>query len=136
VLVIPVLVLLFSGVRSAYARIGQVLEVDERPQRPRPVGSVVVVPVVGISRLAEESLSAALSMGDRVVAVHVVLSGENDDRAAAAHLQQRWAEWRPDVTLVLLEAVDEHGRSSRVLARRSFRTCAPSPSRVPSGCCC
>ncbi|HET6257506.1 APC family permease [Pseudonocardia sp.] len=115
VVVIPVLVLVFSGVRTAYTRIGEVLEVDERPQRPRPVASVVVVPVVGISRLAEESLSAALSMGDRVVAVHVVLSGENDDRAAADLLQQRWAEWRPDVTLVLLEAVDEQGRPSRVL---------------------
>jgi hypothetical protein len=115
VLVIPLLVLLFTGVRRSYARIGQVLEVDRCPGRPRPVASVVVVPVVGISRLAEESLSAALSMGDRVVAVHVVLGDETEDRTAAVALRERWQEWRPDLPLVLLAAVDERGRQSRVL---------------------
>ncbi|MFD1520591.1 APC family permease [Pseudonocardia yunnanensis] len=115
VLVIPLLVLLFVAVRRSYARIGQVLEVDQCPQPPRPTASVVVVPVVGISRLAEESLSAALSMGDGTVAVHVVLGEESEDRAAADSLQDRWQEWRPDVPLVLLPAVDERGRPSRVL---------------------
>jgi amino acid transporter len=115
VLVIPLLVLLFSTVRRAYTRIGTVLEIDECPQRPRVEASVVVVPVVGISRLTEESLSAALSMGDRVVAVHVLLGEEPDDRAAAADLQRRWQEWRPDVSLVLLSGVDEDEHPSRVL---------------------
>jgi hypothetical protein len=99
----------------AYARIGAVLEIDQCPQRPRTDPSVVVVPVVGISRLTEESLSAALSMGDRVVAVHVQLGTETEDRAAAADLQRRWQEWRPDEALVLLLGVDEDGRPSRVL---------------------
>ncbi|GAA1231015.1 APC family permease [Pseudonocardia alaniniphila] len=115
VLVIPLLVLLFVGVRRSYARIGHVLEVDQCPQPPRPTASVVVVPVVGISRLAEESLSAALSMGSRTVAVHVVLGEESEDRAQADAFQDRWQEWRPDVPLVLLTAVDERGRPSRVL---------------------
>ena len=53
------------------------------PQRPRTDPSVVVVPAVGISRLTEESLSAALSMGDRVVVVHVPPGTETEDRAAA-----------------------------------------------------
>jgi amino acid transporter len=114
-LVIPVLVLLFAAVRRSYTRIGQVLEVDGCPRRPRPTATVVVVPVVGISRLAEESLSAALSMGDRVVAVHVVLGDESEDRAAAHALRERWQEWRPDLPLVLLAAVDERDRPSRVL---------------------
>ncbi|HEY0813158.1 MAG TPA: amino acid permease [Pseudonocardia sp.] len=115
VLVVPLLVALFTTVRRAYARIGAVLEIDQCPQRPRTERSVVVVPVVGISRLAEESLSAALSMGDRVVAVHVQLGTEAEDRAAVADLQRRWHEWRPDVALVLLLGVDEEGRPSRVL---------------------
>ncbi len=115
VLVIPLLVLMFTGIRRAYTRIGQVLEIDACPPRPRTEASVVVVPVVGISRLTEESLSAALSMGDRVVAVYVVLGEEADDRVAAADLRRRWQEWRPDVRLVLLCAVDEHDRPSRVL---------------------
>jgi len=115
VVVIPLLVVLFSAVRRAYARIGTVLEIDACPQRPRIDASVVVVPVVGISRLTEEMLSAALSMGDRVVALHVVLGEESDDRAAAADLRRRWQEWRPDVSLVLLAGVDEDDRPSRVL---------------------
>ncbi len=115
VLVVPLLVVLFNGVRRAYARIGRVLEIDACPQRPRTDASVVVVPVAGISRLTEEMLSAALSMGDRVVALHVVMGDEADDRAAAADLQRRWQEWRPDVSLVLLAGVDEDDRPSRVL---------------------
>ena len=115
VLVIPLLVLLFVGVRRSYARIGHVLEVDHFPRPPRPTASVVVVPVFGISRPADESLSAALSMGDRTVAEHVVLGEESEDRVAADAFQDRWQEWRPDVPLVLLPAVDERGRPSRVL---------------------
>lgn len=115
VVVIPLLVALFAAVRGSYRRIGRILEIDCDLRRPRSDPSVVVVPVVGISRLTEESLSTALSMGDRVVAVHVVLGTEADDRRAAAQLRERWQDWRPDVPLVLLEAVDERGRPSRVL---------------------
>ena len=84
VLIIPLMVAGFPMVRRAYDRIGRVLEIDARPQRPRVAPSVVVVPIIGITRLAEESLSAALSLGDRVVAPHVVFGDEDDDRAAAA----------------------------------------------------
>lgn len=134
VLVIPLLVVLFSAVRRAYTRIGKVLEIDACPRRPRIDASVVVVPVVGISRLTEEMLSAALSMGDRVVALHVELGDEADDRAEAADLQRRWQEWRPDVSLVLLAAVDEDDHPSRVLgpaiARYLRRLAEPGTERV------
>jgi amino acid transporter len=59
-LVIPLMVAGFQTVRRAYDRIGRVLEVDARPQRPRVEASVVVVPIVGITRLAEEPLGGAL----------------------------------------------------------------------------
>ncbi len=121
VVVIPLLVALFDGVRRSYARIGEVLEIGACPRRPRNDPSVVVVPVVGISRLTEESVSAALSMGDRVVAVHVVLGDEDDDRARVASLQRNWREWQPDVRLVLLAADDEQGRPSRVLGPSIIR---------------
>ena len=47
--------------------------------------------------------------------MHVQLGTETEDRAAAADLQRRWQEWRPDEALVLLLGVDEDGRPSRVL---------------------
>lgn len=131
-LVIPLLVVLFTAVRRAYDHVGQVLEVDTRPRRPRPNASVVVVPVVGISRLTEECLSTALSMGDRVVAAHVVLVTETEDRAAADDLRQRWEQWRPDVPLVLIEGVDEHGRPSRVLGPAIARYVREQAARGPA----
>ncbi|OLT12498.1 amino acid permease [Pseudonocardia sp. CNS-139] len=134
VLVIPALVALFLGVQRSYERIGAVLGVGRRPAPPVSRRSVVVVPVVGISRLAQESLSAALSLGDRVVAVHVLAGDENEDRKAARDLQESWQQWRPDVPLVLLAAVDERGRPSRVLGpaiAQYLRTLAgPGTERV------
>jgi hypothetical protein len=61
----------------------------------------VVVPVVSITRLAAESLSAAMSMGGRVVAVHVAFDDETDANRAFA---QQWQQWRPDVPLVMLDS--------------------------------
>ncbi|WP_064742821.1 APC family permease [Pseudonocardia spinosispora] len=102
VLVVPLLVLLFSSVQRAYRRIGDALGVGAQPLRPRPASSVVVVPVVSITRLAARTLCAAMSMGDRVVAVHVAFGTEPEDLAAARDLQVRWSRWRPDVPMVQL----------------------------------
>jgi len=104
VLVVPLLVLLFTGVRRAYQRIGSELGVDQQPGCPRSVTCVVVVPVVAITRLAEKTLSAALSMGDRVVAVHVVFGTEPEEVGAARDFQRRWEQWQPNVPLVLLDS--------------------------------
>ncbi|MDN5859919.1 MAG: amino acid permease [Pseudonocardia sp.] len=104
VLVVPLLVLLFGSVQRAYRRIGTGLGVDAEPARPRPSSSVVVVPVVSITRLAAQTLGAAMSMGDRVVAVHVVFGTEAPEVAAARRFQERWSRWRPDAPLVLLDS--------------------------------
>jgi amino acid transporter len=104
VLVVPLLVALFAAVQRAYRRIGSDLGVDQQPGSPRPATSVVVVPVVAITRLAEKMLCAALSMGDRVVAVHVVFGTEPAEVAEARDFQRRWASWQPNVPLVLLDS--------------------------------
>lgn len=102
VLVVPLLVLLFGAVHRAYRRIGAKIGVGTLPERPRRTGSVVVVPVVAITRLTSECLSAALSMGDRVVAVHVCFA---DDREQTRRFAREWHSWRPEVPLVLVDAV-------------------------------
>jgi amino acid transporter len=101
VVMIPVLVLLFTRVRAAYRRIGDQLGVGSLPARPRRRDTVVVVPVVAITRLASELLSTALGMGHRVVAVHVAYP---DETAAARAMVRDWTEWRPEIPLVLLES--------------------------------
>ena len=101
VLVIPIFVLLFSIVKRAYDKIGGQIGVGTLPARPKRAGSVVVVPVVAITQLTAECLSTALSMGDRVVAVHVTFDDETDH---ARQFQLDWQEWRPEVPLVLLDS--------------------------------
>jgi amino acid transporter len=107
VLVIPLLVLMFDRIHRAYARIGQLLEIGEIPPPPEQTGSLVVVPVGSISRLTAEGISAALSLGDEVIAVTVCYD-DPADTAADEHLREQWDAWGPNVPLVTLHT---HHRS-------------------------
>ena len=100
-LAIPLLVALFSRVHAAYDRIGAQLGVGSLPARPHHVHSIVVVPVVAITRLTSELLSVARAMGREVIAVHVTYP---DEIPAARAMASDWITWRPEVPLVLLES--------------------------------
>jgi amino acid transporter len=100
-LTLPLLVLAFTRVHHAYQRIGQRLGVGQVPSKPCGTRSVVVVPVHGVSSLTREALSAALSLGDEVVALRVVYPDEPADMAA---FRAEWDAWRPDVDLALVDA--------------------------------
>ena len=100
-LVLPLLVLLFSRVRSAYERIGRQLGLGLVPAPPRRQHSLVVVPVGALSRLTQEALSAAVSLGDEVVAVTVEpQESDAEERTAAEALRRDWELWAPGVPLV------------------------------------
>jgi hypothetical protein len=100
-LTLPLLVLGFIRVHHAYQRIGQRLGVGQIPSKPRGTRSVVVVPVHSVSSLTREALSAALSLGDEVVALRVVYPDEPADMAA---FRAEWDAWHPDVTLAVVDA--------------------------------
>ncbi|MCG6497364.1 APC family permease [Kitasatospora sp. A2-31] len=102
-LALPLLVLLFEAVHRAYARIGERLELGRIPGPLTPQRSLVVVPVTAITRLTRDGLSAALSLGDEVIAVTVA-----HDTAATEALRRDWELWRPGVPLV--EIADAHRR--------------------------
>jgi amino acid transporter len=101
VLLIPLLVLMFTRVHRSYDRIGAVLQLGSLPPPPVEQSALVVVPVGGISRLTQEGISAALSLGDEALAVTVSYSDEDD---AEATLQRRWQEWDPGVKLITLHS--------------------------------
>jgi amino acid transporter len=101
VIVIPLFVVMFWRVHVTYDRIGALLELGRMPPKPRQIGSLVVVPVGGISRLTEEGISAALSLGDEVVAVTVCYK-DPDDEATDTQLRRQWEQWDPGVRLVTL----------------------------------
>jgi amino acid transporter len=101
VIVVPLLVLLFTRVHVAYDRIGAALQIGQTPPPPRKVDSLVVVPVGNMSRLTAEAVSAALSIGDEVVAVTVCFADpESED--ADVHFRDQWEEWHPNVPLLTL----------------------------------
>ncbi|MFF2953948.1 APC family permease [Kitasatospora sp. NPDC057965] len=108
-LALPLLVLLFEAVHRGYARIGERLELGRVPGPLTPQRSLVVVPVTAITRLTRDGLSAALSLGDEVVAVTVV-----HEPAEAEALRRDWELWRPGVPLV--EIADGHRRLGQPIA--------------------
>ena len=104
-LVIPLLAFLFLSVRRTYVRIGAQLGIGEVPPPPVKRASLVVVPVAGMSRLTAEGISAALSLGDDVLAVTVVFTDpDSDEPAPDVSFRDQWHAWRPEVPLVTLRS--------------------------------
>jgi amino acid transporter len=103
-LIIPLLVLLFDSVRRSYARIGAQLGIGQVPPAPVKRASLVVVPVMGLSRLTAEGISAALSLGDDVIAVTVVFTDADDEPPPDVSFRQEWRSWHPEVPLITLRS--------------------------------
>ncbi|MEU5426653.1 APC family permease [Streptomyces olivoreticuli] len=103
VLALPLMVLAFEAVHRAYGRIGDRLGLGRVPEAPRRCHSLVVVPVSSLSRLTSKALTAAVSLGDEVVAV-TVAQPDAEGRRAAESLRRDWELWDPGVDLVELPA--------------------------------
>jgi amino acid transporter len=101
VLVIPALVLMFTRIRATYDRIAALLELGRTPGPPERLSSLVVVPVGGLSRLTKEGISAALSLGDEVIAVTVRYP---DEEQLEVSFREQWEAWHPNVPLITLHA--------------------------------
>jgi amino acid transporter len=105
VLTMPLLVWLMFVINRAYGRIGSRLEIGRTPGRPRPRRSLVIVPIGAVNRLTKEAISAALSLGDRVVALRVTHPDEPEE---TTEFIEAWERWAPDVNLTLVD--DPHRR--------------------------
>jgi amino acid transporter len=105
VVTMPLLVWLMYGINRAYRRIGDRLEIGRVPGRPRPRRSLVIVPIGAVNRLTREAIAAALSLGDRVVALRVTHPDEPEETTGFI---EAWERWAPDVNLTLVD--DPHRR--------------------------
>ncbi|GAB2517831.1 APC family permease [Nocardia heshunensis] len=101
VVVLPVLVIAMERIRKIYGRIEGCRGKGCVPAEPKASETAIVVPVSEVSELSREALSAAMSLGRDVIAVHVCLPGEN-----ITVFTKEWETWHPDVRLVLLEDGD------------------------------
>jgi hypothetical protein len=110
VLTIPVLIVLFARIEGYYAEVGKELRFGKTPPPPRQRESIVIVPTTTVSVLSERALSAALSLGDTVVAVAVASDDEEADR-----IKHNWAEWSCNVPIEVL--IDPHRSLVRTVLR-------------------
>ncbi len=77
-------------IHAYYQRAGRVLGLDVIPPKPVARRTIVIVPVNRISRLTEHALSEAVSLGQEVVAVTVVLRTGDDAVHWVDSLQHEW----------------------------------------------
>jgi amino acid transporter len=102
VVAVPAFILLFVRIHTYYQRTGRILELGKRPLHPHGKRTFVIVPITGISRLTELALCEALSLGQEVIAVIVVLAAGDEGEERQRQLEAEWAEWDPGVRLQIL----------------------------------
>jgi amino acid transporter len=108
VVAVPLFILLFLRIHAYYQRAAAALGLDTLPPIPAGRRTIVVVPVTSVSMLTKHAIVEALSIGQEVVAVTVILEdagAQEGAEHAAAHttdLQRRWEQWHPGVPLYVL----------------------------------
>ncbi|MBV9819694.1 MAG: APC family permease [Solirubrobacterales bacterium] len=88
VLAVPLLVFLFSRTETYYAEVGRELRLGLTPPCPQRHESIVIVPTTVVNLLTERAVSAAMSLGDTVIALAVAA-----DEEEARRIESAWAEW-------------------------------------------
>jgi amino acid transporter len=123
---IPLLMLLFWRTERYYAEVASDLELGRTPELPRRRNSVVVVPTSTVTLLTQRALSAALSLGETVVAVAV--AGDEQESQA---IKNAWLRWNCSVPLEVL--LDPHRSLVRSVLRyvESIQTDATITVLIP-----
>ncbi len=107
---IPLLIWLFAHTERYYGKVATELRFGKTPKVPKSRESVVIVPTSTVNLLTERALTAALSLGDTVVAVAVA-----GDEAERGQIIQDWGQWRCSVPIEVL--VDPHRSLVRSVVR-------------------
>jgi hypothetical protein len=102
VVAVPTFVYLFTRINAYYGRAKLELGIGTRPEKPVERRTLVIVPVIDVSRLTQHVLSEALSLGQEAMAVSVVLDHGDTDRRSTRALEREWKEWDPGVPLRIL----------------------------------
>ncbi len=97
VIVVPLLMYLFAHTESYYREVAVELQLGRNPPYPHRRESIVLVPTTTVNLLTERALTAALSLGETVVAVAV--AGDQDE---CRQIKHDWEAWRCAVPLEVL----------------------------------
>jgi amino acid transporter len=101
VIAVPVLITLFARTESYYAEVGRELKLGRTPPRPHKVESIVLIPTSTVNVLTERAVSAAMSLGDTVVAIAVAADEEERQQ-----IIRDWNQWNCGTTIEVL--IDSH----------------------------
>jgi amino acid transporter len=107
---IPALMVLFARTEGYYGRVALELKLGKTPPAPVRRESIVIVPSSTVNLLTQKAVSAALSLGETVVAVAV--AGDEDECAQITHA---WDEWKSGVPIEVL--LDPHRSLVRTVLR-------------------
>jgi hypothetical protein len=98
-LFLPAVMYAFRKIHQHYTEIAEQLRIDIHNDKPVKKGSVIIIPVAGITRVVQQSISYAKSLTDNVIAVYV---GFDDEETAK--MEEKWNEWNPGVRLIVLRS--------------------------------
>ncbi|MGA2469115.1 MAG: APC family permease [Solirubrobacteraceae bacterium] len=100
-IVVPLLMFLFWHIETYYGKVASALQLGTTPAIPQRHKSIVIVPTTTLTLLTEQALSAALSLGETVIAIAV--AGDEEERD---HIKNEWKRWKCNVQLEVL--LDPH----------------------------
>src|SRR6266700_2262421 len=100
VLLIPLLVLLFTGISHHYEHVERE-RITPLPLRPQDIRHRLIVPIAELNLASKYALSYARSISPHVTAVHVAV-----ERQKADALQDAWDEWQKSLSAQEWSALD------------------------------
>jgi hypothetical protein len=97
---VPLLMVLLSAIRSHYRGLEAQLDLERIPEGAETaVEPIVIVPVARLDRTARQAIAFANSISPSATAVHVT-----NDPESAAEMRERWPEWAGQTELVVVES--------------------------------
>jgi hypothetical protein len=98
-ILMPVLVVIFSGIHNHYRKLAGQLSLDRFGEPRRTSRMRVIMPLSGVHRGSLAALNYARSLSDDVTAVHVSLDPEETEK-----IRKKWEVWGDGVRLVILDS--------------------------------
>jgi Amino acid permease len=98
-LFLPAVILAFRKINQHYRDIADELRIDIATEKPVVKGSVIVIPVAGVTKVVSSTIGYAKSLTDNVVAVYVGF-----DEESIKKMEAKWEQWNPGVRLIVLRS--------------------------------
>ncbi len=98
IVTIPLILLLFNGINRYYEAAGKIIKIDDDSFEETAYKTLVLVPVVDISKITEQALKNAFAISNEVVAVKVVFPEDDTYK----QFETRWRDWNDKVRLLTI----------------------------------